>query len=209
VAFLHARPHLLSDIRQSLEEVEDTTRIVQRFLLGRGDPGDLVSISRTINTWSAIRRRLELEKRMENSERGFLLSEEWSSVDALVCRMADLQALESRINLALQDKEVTDELKEKYEEGDDKSLPADAEESNKIGCKFDIPSRCIIRPEYEAFIPRLQYIDASWSRFSLHLASLHTTLTDLLERRRKMERQLQVDYSGTFNFLLAVTNSVE
>lgn len=146
---------------------------------------------------------------MESSERGFLLSEEWSSVDALVCRMADLQALESRINLALQDKEITDDLKEKCEVGDDKSPPGDADESNKISCKFDIPSRCIIRPEYAAFIPRLQNINVSWSSFSSHLTSLHTTITDLLERRRKMERQLQVDYGGTFNFLLAVTNSVE
>lgn len=150
VAFFHARLHLFSDIRQLLEDVEDTTRIVQRFLLGRGDPGDLVSISRTIKIWSAIRRRLNLEKKMESSERGFLLSEEWLSVDALVYRMADLEALESRINLALHDMETSDESNAKDEEGDDDSPPADTEESSKIGCKFDIPSRCIIRPEYAA-----------------------------------------------------------
>ncbi|OAX44824.1 hypothetical protein K503DRAFT_677712 [Rhizopogon vinicolor AM-OR11-026] len=177
VAFFHARPHLLSDVRQFLEEVEDTTRIVQRFLLGRGDPGDLVSISRTINVWSTIRRCLDLERKMESSERGFLLSEEWSSVDVLMCRMADLQALETRINLALQDMETVDQSKAKDEEGNDNSPPADEEESSKIGCKFDIPSRCFIRPE-----------------FSSHLTSLHNTLVDLLEQRWKMERQLQADY---------------
>ncbi|KAG1885681.1 muts domain V-domain-containing protein [Suillus subluteus] len=177
VAFFHARPHLLSDVRQFLDEVEDTTRIVQRFLLGRGDPGDLVSISKTINIWSAIRKRLELEKQMESSERGFLLSEDWSSVDALLCRMADLQGLESRINLALRNIETTDESKD--DQDADGSLPADAEESSKIGFKFDIPFRCFIRPE-----------------FSSQLMSLHTNLVDLLEQRRKMERQLQVDYEA-------------
>ncbi|KAG1757360.1 muts domain V-domain-containing protein [Suillus lakei] len=176
VAFFHARPHLLSDVRPFLDEVEDTTRIVQRFLLGRGDPGDLVSISKTINVWSAIRKRLELEKQMESSERGFLLSEDWSSVDALLCRMADLQDLESRINLALHNIE-TDELKD--DQGAESSLPIDVEEPSKIGFKFDIPSRCFIRPE-----------------FSSQLTSLHNDLVDLLEQRRKMERQLQVDYEA-------------
>ncbi|KAG2754528.1 hypothetical protein P692DRAFT_20719708 [Suillus brevipes Sb2] len=173
VAFFHARPHLISDVRQFLDEVEDTTRIVQRFLLGRGDPGDLVSISKTINVWSAIRRRLELEKQMENSERGFLLSEDWSSIDALLCRMEDLQDLESRINLAVRKVETTDESRNQDAED---SLP-DAEGPSKIGSKFDIPSRYFIRPE-----------------FSSQLASLHNNLVDLLEQRRKMEHQLQVDY---------------
>ncbi|KAG1783726.1 muts domain V-domain-containing protein [Suillus placidus] len=163
VAFFHARPHLLSDVRQFLDEVEDTTRIVQRFLLGRGDPGDLVSISKTIN--------------MESSERGFLLSEDWSSVDALLCRMADLQDLERRINLALRNIETTDELRD--DQDADGSLPADVEEPSKIGFKFDIPSKCFIRPE-----------------FSSQLTSLHNNLVDLLEQRRKMERQLQVDYEA-------------
>jgi len=131
-----------------LEDVEDTTRIVQRFLLGKGDPGDLVSISRTIKIWNSIRRRLELEKKMESSERGYLLSEEWSSVDVLMNRMADLEALGSRINLALQDVETSGELKTEDEESEDNSPPANAEESNKIVCKFDTPSRCTIRPEY-------------------------------------------------------------
>ncbi|KAG1755072.1 muts domain V-domain-containing protein [Suillus paluster] len=177
VAFFHARPHLLCDVRQFLDEVEDTTRIVQRFLLGRGDPGDLVSISRTINVWSAIRKRLELEKQMESLEQGFLLSEDWSSVDALLTRMADLQDLESRINLALQSIETADESKD--EEDADSSAPADAEEPSKIDSKFDMLSKCSIRPE-----------------FSAQLASLHTILVDLLEQRRKMERQLQVDYEA-------------
>ncbi|KAG2077084.1 hypothetical protein BDR04DRAFT_1125514 [Suillus decipiens] len=177
VAFFHARPHLLSDVGQFLDEVEDTTRIVQRFLLGRGDPGDLVSISKTINVWSAIRKRLELEKQMESSERGFLLSEDWLSIDTLVCRMADLQDLESRINLALRNTEITDESKD--DQDADGSLPADAEEPSKIGFKFDIPSRCFIRPE-----------------FSSQLASLHNNLGNLLEQRKKMERQLQVDYEA-------------
>ncbi|KAG1826176.1 muts domain V-domain-containing protein [Suillus subaureus] len=177
VAFFHARPHLLGDVRQFLDEVEDTTRIVQRFLLGRGDPGDLVSISKTINVWSAIRKRFELEKQMESSERGFLLSEDWSSVDALLCRMADLQDLENRINLALRNIETTDESRDDQDANG--SLPADAEEPGKIGSKFDIPFRCFIRPE-----------------FSSQLMSLHTNLVDLLEQRRKMERRLQVAYEA-------------
>jgi DNA mismatch repair ATPase MutS len=192
VAFFHARPHLISDVRQFLDEVEDTTRIVQRFLLGRGDPGDLVSVSKTINVWSAIHKRLELEKQMENSERGFLLSEDWSSVDALLCRMEDLQDLESRINLAVRNIETTDESRD--QDADD-SLP-DAEGPSKIGYKFDIPSRYFIRPEYAVLSIQTLIAYVSWSRFSSQLASLHNNLVNLLEQRRKMERQLQVDYGG-------------
>jgi DNA mismatch repair ATPase MutS len=207
VAFFHARPHLISDVRQFLDEVEDTTRIVQRFLLGRGDPGDLVSISKTINVWSAIHKRLELEKQMESSERGFLLSEDWSSVDALLCRMVDLQDLESRINLALRNVETTDESRD--DQDADNSLPADAEEPSKIGFKFDIPSRYFIRPEYAALSIQTLITYVSWSRFSSQLASLHNNLTDLLEQRRKMERQLQVDYGEAHIFLRTAIDSVE
>jgi hypothetical protein len=192
VAFFHARPHLLSDVGQFLDEVEDTTRIVQRFLLGRGDPSDLVSISKTINVWSAIHKRLELEKRMESSEQGFLLSEDWSSVDALLCRMADLQDLECRINLALRNIETADESRD--DQDADGSLPTDMEEPSKIGSKFDIPFRCFIRPEYAALSIQTLITYVSWSRFSSQLMSLHTNLVELLEQRRKLERQLQVDY---------------
>lgn len=190
-----------------MDEVEDTTRIVQRFLLGRGDPGDLVSISKTINVWSAIRKRLELEKQMESSERGFLLSEDWSSVDTLLCRMADLQDLESRIKLALRSIETTDESRDDQDAGG--SLLTDAEEPSKIGLKFDIPSRCFIRPEYAALSIQTLIAYVSWFRFSPQLASLHNNLVDLLEQRRKMERQLQIDYGEAHIFHRAAADSLE
>ena len=65
VGFLHARPHLRDDILQSLGDMEDASRIVQKFILGRGDATDLSAIHSTILIWASIKRRIELEKNMK------------------------------------------------------------------------------------------------------------------------------------------------
>ena len=60
VAFFHARPHLRNDLVGALRDLEDATRIVQKFLLGRGDASDLSAMSACISIWAAIRSRIAL-----------------------------------------------------------------------------------------------------------------------------------------------------
>jgi len=81
--------------------MEDASRIVQKFLLGRGDAGDLSAIHSTILIWVSIKKRFELEKKMENKERGAIVENEWASLDALMSRMSDLRELANRISMAL------------------------------------------------------------------------------------------------------------
>lgn len=101
MAFFHSRPYLREDLVQDLGETEDTTRIVQRFLLGRGQPSDLAAIKTTIQTWAGIKGRVALEKDMEVRERGVIDEDEWSSIDALMDRMHNLDHLVGMIDKAM------------------------------------------------------------------------------------------------------------
>jgi DNA mismatch repair ATPase MutS len=101
VAFFHARPHFRADLCEQLTHAEDATRIVQKFLSGRGGASDLAAVSGTIGVWTAIARRIALERAMEAQERGGVDGEAWASLDALVARMSDLGELSARIANAL------------------------------------------------------------------------------------------------------------
>ncbi|KAI0094596.1 muts domain V-domain-containing protein [Irpex rosettiformis] len=111
VAFFHARPHLRADIVQALGQLEDATRILQKFLLCRGSASDLVAICATIDGWSAIKSCFELEKEMELRERGRLEDEEWASIDTITSQIDGLQGLASRIRAAVvcEDNQNSDE----------------------------------------------------------------------------------------------------
>lgn len=101
VRFLYDRPHLRNDILQALRDMDDASRIVQKFILGRGDTGDLSAIHSTILIWASIEKRFELEKKMESKERGAIAENQWASLDVLVSRMSDLRVLANRIDMAL------------------------------------------------------------------------------------------------------------
>jgi hypothetical protein len=101
VEFLHARPHLRDDIVQALSDMEDASRIVQKFIMGRGDASDLSAIHSTILVWGSIKTRIELEKKMEKTERGIIAEDEWASLDVLMSRMSELRELRMRIGMAL------------------------------------------------------------------------------------------------------------
>lgn len=101
MGFLYARPHLRDDILQALSDMEDASRIVQKFLVGRGDASDLAAIHATILIWSSIKKRLELERLMESKEKYAIDENEWTSLDALLSRMTDLHELAEKIGLAL------------------------------------------------------------------------------------------------------------
>jgi len=101
VAFFVARPHVRDDVRRLLSGAEDATRVLQRFLLGRGLPSDLSSLNSSIIAWISIGRRLALECEQELKERSQLNVDEWSCVDTLLGRMKDLTELSVRITASL------------------------------------------------------------------------------------------------------------
>lgn len=118
VAFFYHRPHLRDDIVRSLQDSEDACRIVQRFLSCKGEPKDLLAINRTIQVWTVIQNRIELEKTMECRERDSVREEDWSSVDTLVSKITSLHDLSTRITLALEDVEFQPSSLDELVEGD-------------------------------------------------------------------------------------------
>jgi len=142
VEFFYTRLFLRNDVVQMLKECDDATRIVQKFLLSKGEPRDLLSINRTIEVWIAIQERLELERKMEKSERGNLICSEWQGIDALVSGIADLQNLSCRIALALHDIEVPDVAVEAPGEDD---IPQEEKETQTVA--YNGIYKWTVRPE--------------------------------------------------------------
>ena len=141
VAFFYQRPHLRDDIVRSLQDSEDACRIVQRFLSCKGEPKDLLSINRTIQVWTTIQERIELEKAMEHRERDSVRGEDWYSVDTLLSKITSLHDLSTRITLALEDVEFQASLPDEFVESD----PPDSEQKSP-STGYGIHKR-IIRPE--------------------------------------------------------------
>lgn len=104
VALFKSRPHLRADLIQYLNDIEDAARIIQRFLLGRGDASDLLALCNTIDVWTSIRDRIILERDIE-LRRTSIIMPEWTSLDALVTRITDLSDLSRTIDHALVRKE--------------------------------------------------------------------------------------------------------
>ncbi|KAI6153410.1 muts domain V-domain-containing protein [Pisolithus tinctorius] len=174
VAFFYDRPYLREDIVQSLKECEDTIRIVQKFLLRKGELRDLLSIHRTIEVWMLIQRRLELERKMETLERGTSTASEWGNIDAMMSSIADLQSLSHRIASALDDVESADPSTQAPEEDD-----VSQEDKTVQTVAYHGVYKWTVRPD-----------------FSEELAELHQRLSNLLDRRRTLERELQIQYSA-------------
>lgn len=145
VAFFVARPHVRDDVRQLLSGAEDATRILQRFLLGRGLPSDFSSLNSSIITWISINRRLTLERKQELKERGQLDIDEWSCIDTLLGRMKDLSDLSVRIIASLTRTDLSVDLEPEPEEGGEATPEPDspAAEINLISGA----AKWIIRPE--------------------------------------------------------------
>ena len=101
MAFFFSRPDLRADLVQILGAVDDTSRIVQKFLLGRGDTSDLHAICTTIRLSTSIKERIELEKKMEHEERGVIVQQEWAAIDALMLKLHGLHDLIGRIQNAV------------------------------------------------------------------------------------------------------------
>jgi hypothetical protein len=100
VALFYALPHLRRDLRDRLRGIDDVTRVLQKFLLGRGNTDDVVAISTAISVWSFVRTRLSLERKLyTKGDRN--LDREWAAIDALLSQMEDLSELERRIQASM------------------------------------------------------------------------------------------------------------
>lgn len=95
------RPHLATDLVQLLSDIDDTGRLTQKFLAGRGDPSDLIAVSRTIRIWSKISAMLAAEKFQEARERQDHNPRDWTDLDVLMSRMHGLSELTNTIDSAL------------------------------------------------------------------------------------------------------------
>lgn len=102
VAFLYSRPHFRTDLLGLLTKAEDAGRIVQKFLLGKGDPNDLLALTATVNIWDGIKRRVNHEREMESFEQRSFDAAEWASLDTLMNRMVNLGDLAQKISLAVE-----------------------------------------------------------------------------------------------------------
>ncbi|KAJ7630683.1 muts domain V-domain-containing protein [Roridomyces roridus] len=179
VAFFHARDHFRSDLIAALTSAEDAGRIVQRFLLGRGDPSDLHAVNSAIQVWTALKARIAQERKQEILEAQQPFEDtQWASLDALMARMHDLQELSQRIGAALRATDTSKDSSPAVESDDaedqDPLVPETPKPLWKLGS-----NNWVIKPE-----------------FSEKLTSLHATLDELLSRREQLQADLQLRYDA-------------
>ncbi|KAG6850322.1 hypothetical protein H0H93_014897 [Arthromyces matolae] len=205
VAFFHARPHFHADLAEALAQAEDTTRIVQKFSLGRGETTDLLGIKRTARVWTALMKRIMHEKSMESNERPTFDNDDWASLDALISKMINLDNLSQRIGAALEDRTsdeaprsiasnaTSDEGGETFEPQGEENLPSDTDLQWKYG-----GFKWTIKPRFERAISKDDKLN-----FSPALGVLHDSLQKLLPEREKMERELQLKHAHGMHVHLA------
>ncbi|KZT58414.1 hypothetical protein CALCODRAFT_238116 [Calocera cornea HHB12733] len=180
VALFHTRPHLRSDLEEFLYQIEDASRIVQKFLLGRGDANDLLAIRDTINVTEQIKTRILQERDLElqsNVER----AEEWNNVNILLDRMRDLRPLAERIDNAVDESEFRRQERAALgapREEDDEPIGGSAVPIHSPSPKTDV----IVWTMKSDFSPELQHLHK-------HLASLQT-------RKDEMELELKQEFSA-------------
>ncbi|KAK0198643.1 muts domain V-domain-containing protein [Armillaria mellea] len=175
VEFFCARPYFREDLVGTLAKLEDASRIVQKFLLGRGDTSDLLAVHTTIKTWSHLKLRIEREKLLEAQEREENFSPvEWSSLDSLMTRFSDLDELGRRIGSAVEKTDVD------VDEPGEPVLEDEVEDAEPAFFKWRYgPSKWVIKAE-----------------FSETLQTLHTNLRRLLREKEDLEARLQIDYDA-------------
>ncbi|KAG8966474.1 DNA mismatch repair ATPase msh1 [Tulasnella sp. 419] len=175
VALFHSNNHFRFDLRQLIKKTEDTSRIIQKFLFGRGTASDLLDIRDTINIWTMIKNAVELElTSWKKTSRDAIEDEEemWSNLSVLIGKLEDLSALAKRIESSVDEDQIL-----KRESGPDEQSEEDgAEVSNSRSTQM----KCLawtIRPQ-----------------FSRHLKALHERLNVLTAQRSNMERELQLRF---------------
>lgn len=193
VGFFHARPHLRADIIAILRKIEDTARIVQKFLSGRGVPDDLADLRDAIDLWEELRKRMVLEHDMECMERG-ALRHDWGNVQALLNKMKPMHALCERITMAV-DRQVIEETTNVEETMNESPEERDLFVASAARFTREQPFhtnlyRWSIKPGY-ALSPLRLRASLTLPRFSSYLSSLHTHLEQLESEKSRMESEYQ------------------
>ncbi|KAH9898573.1 muts domain V-domain-containing protein [Cubamyces lactineus] len=173
VAFFHEKPYLRQDLVQVLRDAGDATRIVQKFMVGRGSTYDLFAICTTVDIWTSIKDRISMERKMLQQEGVAIDESKWSSIDALMNRMGDLSHLAQKIRMALTQREAAFPSEEMTEDLSTASPPAQ--------------------------MPRNPLGITDWSinpEFSERLTHLHAALKKLLAKKDKLEHRLQATYEA-------------
>lgn len=177
-----------------MKNIEDTTRITQRFLLGKGDVDNLSSVQHTIEVWEAIKHKIMLEKSLEEAERSIPANESWKSLDKLLSRIADLRDLAKRISLAVETRTVRKgSLSEEQAEDVDDVSDAATELPFRMYSLPGTEMKWTIKPEYVARIKYINWTDMSF-RFSEELSSLHVRLQRLQMEKDKLQDEFQKQY---------------
>ncbi|PVG04677.1 putative MSH1-DNA mismatch repair protein, mitochondrial [Serendipita vermifera] len=148
VAFFVARPHLRSDLISLLRKIEDTARIVQKFLAGKGAPSHLRDIATAISSWEALRQRFVLERNMEAQERGRLIG--WQRLDALLSNMVSLKELNEKISTAVDVTQEAEEVLEAEDETLDPMVATTTPKSPSLGV-----FKWTIKPSYSSDLSEL------------------------------------------------------
>ena len=192
VGFFYARPYLRADIIIILRKIEDTARIVQKFLSGRGAPDDLADLRDAIDLWEELRKRMVLERDMEIIERG-TLGHDWGNVDALLNKMKPMNALCERITTAV-DRQTTEEKTNESVEEEDPFVASAAPLIREQLFPTNI-YRWSIKPGYALSLLHLRVLLTPF-RFSPRLSDLHARLGKLETKKSNMESGYQDVFSG-------------
>ncbi|KAF5382994.1 hypothetical protein D9757_006346 [Collybiopsis confluens] len=194
VAFFHSRLHFLADMLLLLAKAEDASRIVQKFLLGKGDPTDLLALTATVKIWNEIKRRVAHEREMEALEKISFDPHQWNSLDTLTNRMVNLEDLGRKISFAVDSPKGDGLYPSSNEEHSDAEENSIRPEWNHGRTKFRIK----IKPEFvlvssgRVALRKLTVI----CRFSPTLLEMNSILDDLWDQKAKMEERLQLKYDA-------------
>ncbi|KAG5639374.1 hypothetical protein H0H81_003518 [Sphagnurus paluster] len=170
VAFFHSRPTFRSDLHKTLTETEDTGRIVQKFMLSRGDPTDLLAVKRTTDIWSKFQRSVEEESKLEAVENADYKEEEWASLHTLLRQMAKLDELSKRIGVALDNRfSSPDDLPGVEIGGEDLGVPQTTE--SNMTWKYG-PTKWMINPSWKT----MTLIFKEWARLGSQIADITQAL---------------------------------
>jgi DNA mismatch repair ATPase MutS len=144
VALFHALPHLRRDLRDRLRGTDDVARVLQKFLLGRGNTDDVVAVNTAISVWSFVRTRLSLERKLHTKEGDRNLKREWAAIDALLSQMEDLPELERKIQASMDgDPTRLGSLPERTEEDTITPQELSAEDKWQQGYRRSINPECV------------------------------------------------------------------
>lgn len=94
--------------------MEDVTRIVQKFVLGKGDTDDLLAIRDTINVWKKIQETIQLELAVQKQPVvASATAGDIGALQVLLEKFLDLNKLAEKIDAAV------DETEERKKERND------------------------------------------------------------------------------------------